>query len=102
MRWLQVSKFFNDVVTKKTDLNTFQDSGGKRKQQINAKDNFWPVRVVLVLVWEKITAKKVICTTRLIWTFFSTGDSANESLTGKLAEGFGRKQASDHSVEKGE
>ena len=40
-----MSKFFNDVVAKKTHLNTFQDSGsGKKKQQINPKDNFWPVR----------------------------------------------------------
>ncbi|XP_023221820.1 mediator of RNA polymerase II transcription subunit 12-like protein [Centruroides sculpturatus] len=34
--------FFSAILTKKQELNTFQDSGRKR-QQINPKDNFWPV-----------------------------------------------------------
>ncbi|GAB6019774.1 hypothetical protein CHUAL_001322 [Chamberlinius hualienensis] len=34
--------YFNAIIAKKNELNTFQDTG-RRKQPINAKDNFWPV-----------------------------------------------------------
>ncbi|XP_076370100.1 mediator complex subunit kohtalo isoform X2 [Tachypleus tridentatus] len=34
--------FFSAILAKKQELNTFHDSG-RKKQQINPKDNFWPV-----------------------------------------------------------
>ena len=39
---LQLGSFFNQILAKKKELNTCQDTG-KKKQQINTKDNFWPV-----------------------------------------------------------
>lgn len=38
----KVGAFFNLIVARKEELCTLQDSGRKR-QQINTKDNFWPV-----------------------------------------------------------
>jgi hypothetical protein len=38
---LQVGAYFNAILTKKEELNTLPDTGRKR-QQINPKDNFWP------------------------------------------------------------
>lgn len=37
----QVSQYFNGILGKKDELNTLPDPGRKR-QQINPKDNFWP------------------------------------------------------------
>lgn len=38
----KVCAFFNSILAKKEELMTLQDSG-RKKQQINVKDNFWPV-----------------------------------------------------------
>lgn len=38
----KVSAFFNSVIAKKEELMTLQDTV-RKKQQINCKDNFWPV-----------------------------------------------------------
>lgn len=38
----QVGAYFNAIISKKEEINTLPDSGRKR-QQINPKDNFWPV-----------------------------------------------------------
>lgn len=38
---MQVGAYFNAILTKKEELNTLPDTGRKR-QQINPKDNFWP------------------------------------------------------------
>lgn len=37
----KVGSYFNAILSKKEELNTLPDSGRKR-QQINTKDNFWP------------------------------------------------------------
>lgn len=38
----KVGSYFNAILAKKEELMTLQDSG-RKKQQINVKDNFWPV-----------------------------------------------------------
>ena len=37
----QIGAYFNAIIGKKDEINTLPDSGRKR-QQINPKDNFWP------------------------------------------------------------
>lgn len=37
----KVGSYFNAILSKKEELNTLPDSG-RKKQQINTKDNFWP------------------------------------------------------------
>lgn len=38
----KVGSYFSAILSKKEELNTLLDSGRKR-QQLNTKDNFWPV-----------------------------------------------------------
>lgn len=38
---LQIGQFFSSILSKKEELNTLPDCGRKR-QQVNPKDNFWP------------------------------------------------------------
>lgn len=40
----KVGAYFNSIFAKREELNTLPDSG-RKKQQINPKDNFWPVTV---------------------------------------------------------
>ncbi|XP_071052506.1 mediator of RNA polymerase II transcription subunit 12 isoform X3 [Onthophagus taurus] len=37
----KVGAYFNSIIARKEELNTLSDSG-RKKQQINPKDNFWP------------------------------------------------------------
>ena len=39
----KVGAYFNAILAKKEELMTLPDSSGRKKQQINTKDNFWPV-----------------------------------------------------------
>lgn len=38
----QVGAYFSSILAEKLKLNTFQDTG-KKKPQVNAKDNYWLV-----------------------------------------------------------
>lgn len=38
----QIGAYFSSILAEKLKLNTFQDTG-KKKPQINAKDNYWLV-----------------------------------------------------------
>lgn len=40
----KVGAYFNAIIAKKEELSTMPDSGRKR-QQINTKDNFWPATI---------------------------------------------------------
>lgn len=38
----QIGAYFSSILAEKLKLNTFQDTG-KKKPQVNAKDNYWLV-----------------------------------------------------------
>lgn len=41
---LKVGAYFNAIIARKEELSTLPDSG-KKRQQINPKDNFWPATI---------------------------------------------------------
>lgn len=39
---LQIGAYFNAIILKKENSNTFGADTGRKRQQINTKENFWP------------------------------------------------------------
>lgn len=39
----KIGAFFNAIINKKEELNTLVDTTGRKRLQVNPKDNFWPV-----------------------------------------------------------
>ena len=40
---LQIGAFYNAVLLRKEKMNTLQPDNSRKRQQINTKENFWPV-----------------------------------------------------------